>query len=216
VSERIAGDPPDHVRDVAHPARWRQGGRRVDGASGRGAEVVSYELAQLRAGVLVQTRRSSADRAAEMRDARCRGCCSCVRMTAVDHRSRKRGSSRSRRVPSKPRRPGAIRGRCTPPRCGETSERGIDISTNRTEHLDEFVGQRFDVVVTRATGPERSARRSRRTPTWCTGASRIPRDGANHCASLRAFERTATELWTRIEFQLPTFEEAPTRRSTHA
>jgi protein-tyrosine-phosphatase len=94
--------------------------------------------------------------------------------------------------------------------------RGIDISANRTKHLDEFARQRFDLVITlcdrvREVCPEFP---------WHPGRVHwsVPdpaAEGPTSRASYPAFERTATELETRIEFLLPLLRDEP-RRSTHA
>jgi protein-tyrosine-phosphatase/DNA-binding transcriptional ArsR family regulator len=97
-------------------------------------------------------------------------------------------------------------------------ERGIDISSNRSKHLDEFVGQRFDEVITlcdrvREVCPEFPAHPER--VHWSIPDPALA--GATNRASYRAFERTADELETRIGFQLHLLVgPAPTRRSTHA
>jgi protein-tyrosine-phosphatase/DNA-binding transcriptional ArsR family regulator len=95
--------------------------------------------------------------------------------------------------------------------------RGIDISSKRTKHLDEFVAQRFDLVVTlcdrvREVCPEFPSHPD--LVHWSVPDPAL--EGPNHRASLPAFERTAIELQTRIEFLIPMLEEAPTRRSAHA
>jgi protein-tyrosine-phosphatase/DNA-binding transcriptional ArsR family regulator len=94
--------------------------------------------------------------------------------------------------------------------------RGIDISGNRTKHLDEFVAQRFDLVITLCDrvreicpefpSPARSVHWSMPDPAS---------EGPTNRASYPAFERTAAELETRIQFllyQLP----VTARRSTDA
>ena len=94
--------------------------------------------------------------------------------------------------------------------------RGIDISGNRTKHLEEFVSQRFDRVITlcdrvREVCPEFPSR-----PTlvhWSIA------DPARESRS--AFERTAAELETRIRFLLPLLADTDrtttkTRRRSHA
>ncbi len=96
-------------------------------------------------------------------------------------------------------------------------KRGIDISMNRTKHLDEFIGQRFDLVVTlcdrvREVCPEFPSHPE--LVHWSMPDPAV--EGSSDRASLPAFERTASELQTRIEFLLPILEEAPMRRSTHA
>ena len=95
-------------------------------------------------------------------------------------------------------------------------KRGIDIGENRTKHLDEFVGKRFDVVVTlcdrvREVCPEfphhpRSVHWSMPDPAAAASTIR---------ASYPAFERTADELETRIAFLLYQLNGRPTRRSQH-
>jgi protein-tyrosine-phosphatase/DNA-binding transcriptional ArsR family regulator len=95
-------------------------------------------------------------------------------------------------------------------------KRGIDISANRTKHLDEFVHQRFDLVITlcdrvREVCPEFPSHP--RLAHWS-----IPdpaADAPSTRASYPAFERTTTELETRINFLLHQLA-VPTRRSTHA
>jgi protein-tyrosine-phosphatase/DNA-binding transcriptional ArsR family regulator len=96
--------------------------------------------------------------------------------------------------------------------------RGIDISANRTKHFDEYVGERFDMVITlcdrvREVCPEFPAH-----PPHVHWSIRDPaREGDTNRASYPAFERTAGELETRVEFLLPQLLGQPTgRRSTHA
>jgi ArsR family transcriptional regulator, arsenate/arsenite/antimonite-responsive transcriptional repressor / arsenate reductase (thioredoxin) len=82
-------------------------------------------------------------------------------------------------------------------------KREIDISGNRTKHLDAFVAQRFDMVITlcdrvREVCPEFASHP--RLAHWS-----IPdpaREGTTNRASYAAFERTAAELETRIRFLL--------------
>jgi protein-tyrosine-phosphatase len=94
--------------------------------------------------------------------------------------------------------------------------RGIDISANRTKHLDEFIAQRFDMVITlcdrvREVCPEFSSH-----PQMVHWSIPDPaREGPTNRASLPAFERTAAELETRIAYLLPLLLE-PTRRSSGA
>lgn len=93
--------------------------------------------------------------------------------------------------------------------------RGVDISANRTKHLDEFVGQRFDAVITLcdrvrevcppfASDPERIH--------WSTPDPSLA--GSSDRATYPAFRRTATELETRIGFRLREFTTTPTRTPT--
>jgi protein-tyrosine-phosphatase len=96
-------------------------------------------------------------------------------------------------------------------------KRGIDISTNRTKHLDDFVTQRFDMVITlcdrvREVCPEFPSHP--RLTHW--SVEDPARDGDGGRASLPAFERTAVELETRIAFLLHQFPTTPHRRTAHA
>jgi len=96
--------------------------------------------------------------------------------------------------------------------------RGIDIRARRAKHLDEVAGQRFDLVVTlcdrvREVCPEFPAP-SRRAHWSMPDPST---EGTDNRASYPAFERTATELETRIRFLIAQLAEpATTRRSARA
>jgi protein-tyrosine-phosphatase/DNA-binding transcriptional ArsR family regulator len=98
------------------------------------------------------------------------------------------------------------------------AKRGIDISANRTKHLDEFVSQRFDEVITlcdrvREVCPEFPSQPE--LVHWSIPDPAL--EGSTNRASYPAFERTADELETRIGFQLHWLAEPTlTRRSTHA
>ena len=81
--------------------------------------------------------------------------------------------------------------------------RGVDISRNRTKHLDELRTQRFDLVVTlcdrvREVCPEFPS--EPRLVHWSIADP--AREGPTNHASYPAFERTAAELETRIRFLL--------------
>jgi len=95
--------------------------------------------------------------------------------------------------------------------------RGIDISANRTKHFDEFRSERFDAVITlcdrvREVCPEFPSRPQ--LVHWSIPDPAL--EGATDRASYPAFERTASELETRISFRLPLFERTSIeRRSTH-
>jgi protein-tyrosine-phosphatase len=95
-------------------------------------------------------------------------------------------------------------------------QRGIDISANRTKHLDELVGQHFDLVVTlcdrvREVCPDFPGHPDQ--VHWS-----IP-DPAHAESSARSsypeFERTASELDTRISYLLCAIDASTTRRSSH-
>jgi protein-tyrosine-phosphatase/DNA-binding transcriptional ArsR family regulator len=95
--------------------------------------------------------------------------------------------------------------------------RGIDISTNRTKHLDELVARRFDAVVTlcdrvREVCPEFPS--EPRVVHWSIPDPAL--EGPTRRASYPAFERTATELETRVAFLLHLLNQPATRRSAHA
>ncbi len=95
--------------------------------------------------------------------------------------------------------------------------RGIDISRNRTKHLDEFLSQRFDFVITlcdrvREVCPEFPSHPD--LVHWSVPDPAL--EGPRDRATLPAFERTAEELETRIGFLLQLLDEPSTRRSTHA
>jgi ArsR family transcriptional regulator, arsenate/arsenite/antimonite-responsive transcriptional repressor / arsenate reductase (thioredoxin) len=97
-------------------------------------------------------------------------------------------------------------------------KRGIDISANRSKHLDEFVSQRFDTVITlcdrvREVCPEFPSRPE--LVHWSVPDPALA--GPTDRDSYPAFERTAAELETRIRFRLHLLADpATTRRSTNA
>jgi protein-tyrosine-phosphatase len=100
-------------------------------------------------------------------------------------------------------------------------KRGIDISRNRTKHLDEFIAQRFDAVITLCDRVREVCPEFRSHPELVHWSMPDPSQAAaNDRASYHAFERTATELETRIRFLLPlltaTTSKTSTRRTTHA
>ena len=91
---------------------------------------------------------------------------------------------------------------------------GIDISANRTKHLDEFRSYRFDTVITlcdrvREVCPEFAFR-----PELIHWSVPDPAaKGSTNHKSYPAFQRTAAELETRIGFWLPLLTPtAPQRR----
>lgn len=89
--------------------------------------------------------------------------------------------------------------------------RGIDISGNRTKHLDEFASQRFDFVITLCDRVREVCPEFPSHPNLVHWSIPDPAGGA-----YRVFERTATELETRIRFLLALLEAQSTRRSRHA
>ena len=86
-------------------------------------------------------------------------------------------------------------------------ERGIDIEGRRTKHLDEFINERFDFVVTLCDrvreicpefdGPSESIHWSIADPSADKGSNR---------ATYPAFRRTAAELATRTRFLVQRIE----------
>ncbi len=86
-------------------------------------------------------------------------------------------------------------------------ERGVDISGRRSKHLDEFVAQRFDHVISlcdrvRELCPDLPGHPM--VAHWC-----MPDPAAAAAAneqSYPAFVRTADELHTRIQFLLARIE----------
>jgi ArsR family transcriptional regulator, arsenate/arsenite/antimonite-responsive transcriptional repressor / arsenate reductase (thioredoxin) len=96
-------------------------------------------------------------------------------------------------------------------------ERGIDISTHRTKHLDEFLSQRFDYVITlcdrvREICPEFPSHPD--LVHWSVPDPAL--EDQSDRATLPAFERTAGELETRIGFLLHLLDKPSARRTTHA
>ena len=95
-------------------------------------------------------------------------------------------------------------------------KRGIDISAKRAKHLNEFASQRFDYVITlcdriREVCPEFPAR-----PDFVHWSIPDPGlAGSTNRASYPAFERTASELETRIRFWLHLINQPLPRRSAH-
>ena len=90
---------------------------------------------------------------------------------------------------------------------------GIDISANRTRHIDEFRSQRFDTVITlcdrvREVLPPFPSRPE--LVHWSVADPAL--DGPTDRASYPAFERTAAEIETRIRFRLPLFTPTTTAR----
>ncbi len=96
-------------------------------------------------------------------------------------------------------------------------KQGIDISGRRTKHLSEFLSQQFDFVITlcdrvREVCPEFPAHPDRVHWSIPDPALQGPTDRANY----PAFERTASELETRIRYLLCVINQPKTRRSAHA
>ena len=260
---RPAGEPPSLVRLLAQPLRWRLlqelacSDRRVGELTGLVNEpqsLVSYHLGRLRAGGLVRTRQSSADR---------RDSYYAVDLTRCSQQLQVVGAALHpglRLVPAPPWRPRADGRSHRRPRvlflCTGNSarsqmaeallarmshgtietmsagsdpkplhlnavrvmaKRGIDISANRTKHLDEFACQRFEFVITlcdrvREVCPEFPS--GPRLVHWSVPDPVL--EGSTGRVSYPAFERTAKELETRIGFLLALLDQPSMRRSNHA
>ena len=96
-------------------------------------------------------------------------------------------------------------------------KRGIDISGNRTKHLDEFVDQPFDAVITLCDRVREVCPEFPSNPELVHWSLPDPAlGGPTDRDSYPAFERTAAELWTRIHFRLHLITTTDTRRSTDA
>ena len=259
IIDRLAVEPPEFVRLVAHPVRWQllqqlvrsdRAVRELTELVGEPQNLVSYHLRLLRDGGLVSARRSSADGRDSYYAIDLTACLDQFQTTGgalhpalwlvptppVDAplpRSRRRrvlflctgNSARSQiaealiehmsggavRASSagsnpKPLHPNAVR---------VLKRRGIDISGNRTKHLDQFVSRRFDMVITlcdrvREVCPEFPSDPDR--VHWSVPDPAL--EGETDRASYPAFERTATELETRIRFLLPVLT-APTTTRSH-
>jgi protein-tyrosine-phosphatase len=250
------------VRLLANPLRWRllrelvhsdRAVRELTELLGEQQSLVSYHLGQLRAGGLVRTRRSSADRRDSYYTVDLAGCREQLQGVggalhpglglAVAPPPRRRSEDARRRRPrvlflctgnsarsqiaeallesmsegtvaaasagSHPKalHPNAVR---------VMRKRGVDISGNRTKHVDEFVAQRFDVVITLCDRVKEVCPEFPSHPDLVHWSIADPAlEGSDDRATLPAFERLATELETRIGFLLQLLEERSTRRSTH-
>jgi ArsR family transcriptional regulator, arsenate/arsenite/antimonite-responsive transcriptional repressor / arsenate reductase (thioredoxin) len=95
---------------------------------------------------------------------------------------------------------------------------GIDISANCTKHLDEFLRRWFDMVITlcdrvREVCPEFPSHPQ--LVHWSIPDPAL--EGSTDRASYPGFERTTSELQTRISFLLHLLARPQTtRRSSHA
>jgi len=82
-------------------------------------------------------------------------------------------------------------------------ERGIDISAQRSKHLDVFARRRFDVVITLCDRLREVCPEFRGHPDVAHWSIPDPAlEGDTDAASYPAFQRTAAELETRIHFLL--------------
>ena len=235
--------PPPFVRLAAHPLRWRllrelvasdRAVRELTELVDEPQNLVSYHLRQLREGGLVFARRSSAD-GRDTYYALDRAACDRGLQVAA-------GELSGHIVPTRSRRPRVLflcTGNSARSQMAEAlaehashgavaaasagshpkplhsnavlvmKRRGIDISANRTKHFDKYVGQRFDMVITLCDRVREVCPEFRSEPELVHWSIPDPAlDG-----TIKAFERTATELETRIGFLLPLLN---VRRTTHA
>jgi protein-tyrosine-phosphatase/DNA-binding transcriptional ArsR family regulator len=97
------------------------------------------------------------------------------------------------------------------------AQRGIDISANRTNHVDEFASDRFDLVITLCDRVREVCPEFPSHPQFAHWSIPDPAlEGPGPRASYGAFERTAVELESRIRFLLDLLDHQPTRRSLDA
>jgi len=130
----------------------------------------------------------------------------------LEHMSGGRVETESAGSHPKPLHPNAIR---------VMHKRGLDISGNRTKHLDEFASQRFDMVITLCDRVREICPEFPSHPALVHWSVPDPAQaGPTNRVSHPAFERTAAELESRIRFLLPllTTESTSnkTRRSSRA
>ena len=255
---RVDTEPPELIRLLAHPLRWRllrelvQSDRTVRELTELVDEpqnLVSYHLRQLHDGELVVRRRSSADGRDVYYAVAVERCRLELRASAdALHPGlwlppappsptlivRKRvlflctgNSARSQIAEAfldqlsagvvevesagsnpKPLHPNAVRVMRT---------RGIDISGNRTKHLDEFAARRFDLVITLCDRVREVCPEMLGQPQQVHWSLEDPaHDEKSRRASYPAFERTAAELETRVGFLLHTLSDPiPERSAKH-
>ncbi len=97
------------------------------------------------------------------------------------------------------------------------ARRGIDISANRTKHLDELRSRPFDVVITLCDRVREVCPEFPSSPMLVHWSMADPTAaGTSNRSSYPAFERTTTELERRITYLLPQLADPPMRRPTHA
>jgi ArsR family transcriptional regulator, arsenate/arsenite/antimonite-responsive transcriptional repressor / arsenate reductase (thioredoxin) len=93
--------------------------------------------------------------------------------------------------------------------------RGIDIAAHRTKHLGEFAGQRFDYVISLCDRVREVCPEFPGGPELIHWSIPDPaREAGSDDDTLPAFERTATELCTRIGFLVEAIEETTEQEVT--
>ncbi len=128
----------------------------------------------------------------------------------LEHASAGRVHAASAGSHPKPLHPNAVR---------VMRSRGIDISANRTKHLNEFVSQRFDAVITLCDRVREVCPDFPSQPQLAHWSMPDPAaEATTSRATYAAFERTAVELEGRIRFLLPLLADPPTtkRSKSHA
>jgi protein-tyrosine-phosphatase/DNA-binding transcriptional ArsR family regulator len=94
--------------------------------------------------------------------------------------------------------------------------RAIDISRNRTTHVDELVAQRFDMVITLCDRVREACPEFPSHPQLVHWSIPDPSAaGTTNRASYPAFERTAAELETRIGYLLHLLADPHSRRGSN-
>jgi len=80
------------------------------------------------------------------------------------------------------------------------AERGIDISTHRSKHLDRFTGERFDRVVTLCDKVREVCPEFQGQPTAAHWSMADPAaEGSDADGNYPVFVRTADEIEARVE-----------------
>ena len=96
-------------------------------------------------------------------------------------------------------------------------ERGIDLAGCRSKHFDEFTGRRFDYVISLCDRVREVCPEFPGAPQAIHWSVRDPaREPGTEQEQLAAFERTATELETRIDFLLQAIEHTTQEVVEHA
>ena len=108
----------------------------------------------------------------------------------LEHRTRGAIAARSAGSHPKPLHPNAVR---------VMAERGIDISTHRSKHLDRFTRERFDRVVSLCDKVREVCPEFQGQPTAAHWSMADPAEGSDADGSYPAFVRTADEIEARVE-----------------
>ena len=109
----------------------------------------------------------------------------------LEHRTRGAIAARSAGSHPKPLHPNAVR---------VMAERGIDISTHRSKHLDRFTGERFDRVVTLCDKVREVCPEFQGQPTAAHWSMADPAaEGSDADGNYPVFVRTADEIEARVE-----------------